>query len=143
MRRFMAQANQIVVIGASAGGIDALRAIVSALPADFPAPICVVLHTAPQSPGVLHEILSRAGPLPATNATNGEGIAASHIYVAPPDHHLVVEPEGSGLPRARGRIGSGLPSIRCSDRRRRCTVLMQSASSSRGASTTGALDCGR
>jgi two-component system, chemotaxis family, protein-glutamate methylesterase/glutaminase len=88
----MTQVKQIVVIGASAGGIDALRLIASALPSDFPAPICVVLHTAPESPGVLNEILSRSGPLPATNATTGERIVAGHIYVAPPDHHLLVEP---------------------------------------------------
>jgi two-component system chemotaxis response regulator CheB len=88
----MTQARQIVVIGESAGGIDALRIIAAALPAKFPAPVCVVLHTAPQSPGVLHEILSRAGPLPAMNATNGERIADGRIYVAPPDHHLIVEP---------------------------------------------------
>ena len=88
----MTHAKQIVVIGASAGGIDALRVIAAGLPADFPAPICVVLHTAPQSPGVLHEILSRAGPLPATNPADGERIAPRHIYVAPPDHHLLVEP---------------------------------------------------
>lgn len=88
----MAKTNQIVVIGTSAGGIEALRVLVAALPADFPAPICVVLHTAPQSTGVLDGILSRAGPLRATNAVNGERVEAGHIYVAPPDCHLVVEP---------------------------------------------------
>jgi len=88
----MARANQIVVIGASAGGIEALRTLVAALPADFPAPICIVVHTAPQSPAVLGEILSRAGPLAATNASDGERLRPSHIYVAPPDWHLVVEP---------------------------------------------------
>jgi two-component system chemotaxis response regulator CheB len=88
----MPQVNQIVVLGASAGGIDALRAVVAPLPADFAAPICIVLHTAPESPGVLPEILTRAGPVPATNARNGERLLPSHIYVAPPDCHLVVQP---------------------------------------------------
>ena len=88
----MPHVNQIVVLGASAGGIDALRVVVSALPVDFAAPICIVLHTAPESPGVLPEILSRAGPLPAMNARNGERLLPSHVYVAPPDCHLVVEP---------------------------------------------------
>jgi two-component system chemotaxis response regulator CheB len=84
--------NQIVVVGASAGGIDALRVLVAALPADFRAPVCIVVHTAPQSPGVLPAILSRAGPLEATNAVNGERLAPARIYVAPPDCHLLVEP---------------------------------------------------
>ena len=88
----MSQANQIVVVGASAGGLEALRALVSGLPVEFPAPICVVLHTAAESPGVLHEILSRAGTLVATNAVTGERLRAGHVYVAPPDRHLLVEP---------------------------------------------------
>jgi two-component system chemotaxis response regulator CheB len=86
------RAKQLVVIGASAGGIEALRTIAAGLPADFPAPICVVVHTAPQSPGVLDAIISRAGVLRATNAISGERLKPGHIYVAPPDFHLVVEP---------------------------------------------------
>jgi two-component system chemotaxis response regulator CheB len=88
----MAHANHIVVVGASAGGIEVLRTIAAALPVEFPVPICVVLHMAPQSPGVLPEILSRAGPLVATNAVNGDRLRPGRIYVAPPDCHLVVEP---------------------------------------------------
>src|SRR5687767_3732333 len=84
--------DRIVVIGASAGGVDALRAIVAALPADFPAPICVVVHTSPQSPSILDQILDRAGPLTAAAACNGERIRPGRIYVAPPDCHLVIEP---------------------------------------------------
>ena len=84
--------KRIVVIGASAGGIEALRELVARLPADFPAPIAVVLHTSPQSPGVLGEILSRAGALPATIARDRERLSPGHIYVAAPDCHLLVEP---------------------------------------------------
>jgi two-component system, chemotaxis family, protein-glutamate methylesterase/glutaminase len=84
--------TRVVVIGTSAGGLEALRTIVTALPQDFPAPICVVMHMAPQSPGVLHEILGRSGKLPAVNVTKPERIAPGHIYVAPPDHHLLLEP---------------------------------------------------
>jgi two-component system, chemotaxis family, protein-glutamate methylesterase/glutaminase len=82
----------IIVVGASGGGIDALRTLVGGLPADFQTPICVVLHTSPQAPGVLCDILTRVGPLKATNAVNGERLRPGHIYVAPPDFHLVVEP---------------------------------------------------
>src|ERR687886_230043 len=84
--------KHLVVIGASAGGIEALRTLVGALPSTFATPICVVVHTSPQSPGVLHEILSRAGPLPAKHAESGERVTPGHIYVAPPDYHLVLEP---------------------------------------------------
>lgn len=84
--------DRIVVIGASAGGIDAIRTIVAELPATFSAPICVVVHTSPQAPGILDQILDRAGPLPATAARNGDRIRPARIYVAPPDCHLVIEP---------------------------------------------------
>ncbi|HJZ75696.1 MAG TPA: chemotaxis protein CheB [Vicinamibacterales bacterium] len=88
----MTRPKYLVVIGASAGGIEALRAIVAAIDADFAAPICVVMHSAPEAPSVLDAILSRAGTLPATNAINGERLQPGHVYVAPPDFHLVVEP---------------------------------------------------
>src|SRR6266446_3757140 len=84
--------DRIVVIGTSAGGIDALRVLVAGLPAEFNAPICVVLHTSPDSPGVLHEILNRVTPLEAVNAKNEEQLKPGRIYVAPPDWHLLVEP---------------------------------------------------
>src|SRR5215471_12054207 len=84
--------KQIVVIGTSAGGIEALTNLVRALPAEFPAPIVVVMHTSPQSPGILHEILARAGRLLVGVAHPDEPLRPGKIYVAPPDHHLVVEP---------------------------------------------------
>jgi len=86
------RSKHLVAIGASAGGIEALRTIVAQLPEDFPAPIAIVLHTSPQSPGVLDAILSRAGQLHASNAVNGERLQPGHIYIAPPDFHLVIEP---------------------------------------------------
>lgn len=88
----MMRAKHLVVVGASAGGIEALRTLVGGLPSDFPAPVCVVMHTAPHSPGVLADILRRAGVLNAVNASNGERLRPGHIYVAPPDCHLLVEP---------------------------------------------------
>ena len=66
--------------------------IVQGLPVDFAAAVCVVLHTSPQSPGILDWILGRAGKLPSAAAVTGARLRAGHIYVAPPDHHLVVEP---------------------------------------------------
>ena len=84
--------KRIVVVGASSGGIEALRELVRGLPEDLAAPICVVLHTAPESPGILDAILNRAGTLPAHNARDRERLQAGRIYVAPPDTHLLVEP---------------------------------------------------
>ena len=64
----------------------------SALPEGLPAAICVVIHTAPDSPGILATILDKAGPLRAVHPTDGESLKHSTIYVAAPDHHLIVEP---------------------------------------------------
>jgi two-component system, chemotaxis family, protein-glutamate methylesterase/glutaminase len=82
--------RDIVVIGASAGGIQALTTLVAGLPRDFPASLLVVVHIPPYSISRLPEILSRSGPLPATHAQHGEEIEPGRIYIAPPDRHLLV-----------------------------------------------------
>jgi two-component system, chemotaxis family, protein-glutamate methylesterase/glutaminase len=82
--------RDIVVIGASAGGIQALTTLVAGLSRDFPASILVVVHIPPYAVSRLPEILSRSGPLLATHAQQGEAIAPGRIYVAPPDRHLLV-----------------------------------------------------
>ena len=84
--------KDIIVVGASAGGIDALRVLTAALPADLPASLFVVVHTSPDAPGMLADIFNRSGRLPATYATDGERIEKGRIYIAPPDHHLLIEP---------------------------------------------------
>src|SRR5690349_13178052 len=83
--------HDIIVIGASAGGVEALQAVAAALPADLPAAVFVVLHIPAQSPSMLPGILSRAGPLPAAHPVDGEPIRPGHIYVAPPDCHLLMD----------------------------------------------------
>jgi two-component system chemotaxis response regulator CheB len=83
--------RDLVVIGASAGGVETLSRVVAGLPSDLPATICVVLHLAPGSPSALADILRRAGPLPCHPAEDGEPLHAGEILVAPPDQHLVVE----------------------------------------------------
>lgn len=82
----------IVVIGASAGGVEALRELVAALPAKLDAALFIVLHVGTHK-SELPLLLNAAGGLPAHHAKNGEPIRAGHIYVAPPDHHMVIEPE--------------------------------------------------
>jgi two-component system, chemotaxis family, protein-glutamate methylesterase/glutaminase len=83
--------HDIIVVGASAGGVEALMTLVRALPANLPATVCIVLHLPAQSPSMLPSILERAGPLPALQAHDGAPIRHRQIYVAPPDHHLLIE----------------------------------------------------
>jgi two-component system chemotaxis response regulator CheB len=80
-----------IVIGASAGGVQALSKLVADLPADLPAAIFIVLHVPADAPSLLPGILSRESSLRVAHATNGEEIRRGHIYVAPPDQHLLIE----------------------------------------------------
>jgi two-component system chemotaxis response regulator CheB len=82
--------HDIVVVGASAGGVEALSQLARGLPPQIPAAIFVVLHTPPFGNSVLPLILKRAGRLPVAHARDGEPIQTGRIYVAPPDHHLLV-----------------------------------------------------
>src|SRR4051812_4753792 len=84
--------HDIIVIGGSAGALVSLRKILQDLPSHFPAAIFVVIHTSPHSPSVLPHLLTKAGPLRADAAVDGASISAGRIYVAPPDHHLLLEP---------------------------------------------------
>ncbi len=81
--------SDIIVIGASAGGVEVLKQIVHDLPPDLPAAVFVVLHTG-SFPSMLPNLLRRAGPLPADHPGDGEPIQNGRIYVAAPDHHLIV-----------------------------------------------------
>ena len=83
--------RDVIVIGTSAGGVEALLTIVAALPPTLPASIFIVLHQPPTGTSVLPTLLSQVGPLPATHAVDGEGIRPGHIYVAPPDLHMLLE----------------------------------------------------
>jgi two-component system chemotaxis response regulator CheB len=84
------QGRDIVVIGASAGGVEALQSLVQKLPADLPAAVLIVLHLSPKSPSMLPAILNGSGRLPAAHAVDGEPLTYSRVYVAPPDRHLLV-----------------------------------------------------
>ncbi len=83
---------RIVAVGTSSGGLEALRVLLGALPADFPAPLCIVMHTGTESPGVLPAILNRSTALEVRYAADGDPLQAGQVYIAPPDRHLLVEP---------------------------------------------------
>ncbi len=83
--------QSLVVIGASAGGVQALIELVSELPASFAAAVFVVVHTPANHRSLLPKVLNVHSRLPAVHASDGETILPGHIYVAPPDRHLLVE----------------------------------------------------
>lgn len=83
--------NRVILVGASAGGVGALSELVRGLPADLPAAVFVVLHISPYGKSAMPAILSRAGVLPALHPRDEDPVQEGRIYVAPPDHHLILE----------------------------------------------------
>jgi two-component system chemotaxis response regulator CheB len=83
--------HDIIVVGASAGGVEALSELFSRLPADVPASFFVVLHVSDRGTSVLPGILSRRGALPAVHPRDGDPIEPGRVYVAPPGFHLLVQ----------------------------------------------------
>src|SRR5690242_2982509 len=92
--------RDILTIGTSAGGFNALRFLAGEFPSDLPASVLVVIHLSAQFCSSLDAILTQSGPLPASFAADGQKLEKSRIYVAPPERHLIVENE-------RLRLGSG------------------------------------
>ncbi|MBN8229579.1 chemotaxis protein CheB [Corallococcus macrosporus] len=133
----LAQNHDILVIGASTGGVEALSLLVRHLPRDLAATVMVVLHVSSQHRSYLPEILTRSGPLPAHHPQDGERLEQGRIYVAPNDRHLLVE---SGCVRVvKGPKENG--------HRPAVDPLFRSAASAYGPRVvgvvlTGALDCG-
>jgi two-component system, chemotaxis family, protein-glutamate methylesterase/glutaminase len=83
----------MVVVGASAGGVEALKTLASGFPSDFPGAVFIVLHIG-GTESVLPSILSHAGPLRAAHPRNGQSIENGRIYVAPPDYHMLLNEPG-------------------------------------------------
>jgi two-component system, chemotaxis family, protein-glutamate methylesterase/glutaminase len=97
--------RDVVVVGASAGGVEALKELASGLPADLPATVLVVLHVPASGTNALASILDRAGPLQARQARHGEPLTPGTVRVAAPDHHLIVVEDRLALslgPRENG-----------------------------------------
>ena len=86
----------LIVIGASAGGIEALRPIIAGLPADFAAAVFVVVHLGAHK-SQLPWLLEQIGPLPVVHPVDGDAVRGGMIFVAPPDRHMIVRDGKSGL----------------------------------------------
>jgi two-component system chemotaxis response regulator CheB len=84
----------VVALAASAGGLAALSRVLSELPAEFPCPVLVVQHLDPHHRSWMAEILARRVRLDVRQAQGGEIIRPGIIYIAPPDRHLLVNPQG-------------------------------------------------
>lgn len=84
--------HDIIVVGASAGGVEVLLELVPELPADLPASIFIAVHTQPGYVSALPELLTRRGHLKAGHPVHGDPIERGHIYIAPPDNQLLVRP---------------------------------------------------
>lgn len=129
--------RDIVVVGASAGGVEALLGFFRALPADLDAAILVVLHIPAHTPSQLDRVLATATQLPVIIAKDGERIEHGRVYVASADRHLMVTPQGIRLSRGP-KEGRARPSI---------DVLFRSAATAFGSRVigvvlSGALDDG-
>jgi two-component system chemotaxis response regulator CheB len=88
-------AFDIVAMAASAGGLSALSRVLAGLPGDFPAAIVVVQHLDPRHRSLMAAILSRRTPLQVKQAEEGEHTLAATVYIAPPNRHLLVNPDGT------------------------------------------------
>jgi two-component system chemotaxis response regulator CheB len=129
--------RDIVVIGASAGGVEAVLELVAGLPADLPAAVFIVIHIQAGFSSTLPELLARRGQLPASHAIHGEAIAPGRIYVAPPDTQLMIRPGYVEVVRGPKENGHR-PSV---------DALFRTASTAYGPRVigvvlTGYLDCG-
>lgn len=119
----------IVVMGGSAGAIEALKEILAGLPRDLPAAVFVVVHISPTAPSALSAILARVAQLPVRRPVDSECYEVSHVYVALPDQHLVLEGDRIGLTRGP-RENRSRPSV---------DVLFRSAARAAGDRVVGVL----
>jgi two-component system, chemotaxis family, protein-glutamate methylesterase/glutaminase len=82
--------GHVIVIGFSAGGVEALTRLVADLPRDLPAAVFVVHHFPAESESALPSIVNRAGALPALHPVHGQEVESGRIYIAPPDRHMII-----------------------------------------------------
>src|SRR5947209_20267583 len=93
--RAMTPGFDVVALAASAGGLNALTHVLEALPVDFPAALVVVQHLDPRHRSLMADILSRRSTLPVKQAEESDKLRPGMVYIAPPNKHLLVNPDGS------------------------------------------------
>jgi two-component system chemotaxis response regulator CheB len=120
--------TELVVIGASAGALEALSTILPVLPEDYRPSVAIVVHLTPSGPSLLAELLGRRCALPVREAVDKEPLEGGTIFVAAPDYHLLVERERSLALSVDGPVNYSRPSI---------DVLFESAADAYGASVAG------
>lgn len=120
---------EIIVVGASAGGLHAVEQVLGPLPFSFPVPIVVVQHRARESTDGYAAVLGERTPLPVCEIEDGEPLRAPGVYVAPPDYHVLVEP-GRVVLSVDEPVSYSRPSI---------DVLFESAADAYGASVCAVL----
>ena len=92
---FPQAAYDLVAIAASAGGLNALSEVLSGLPANFPATIAIVQHLDPRHRSLMADILSRRTALKVKQAQDGDHLELGQVYIAPPNRHLLINPDGT------------------------------------------------
>lgn len=127
-------AFDVVVIGASLGGLEALARVLAPLPSDFPVSILVAQHTDARSPFLLPELLARRTTLRVERARHGESLGSGTVHLAPPGRHLLVTPQRQCALSDRARVSYARPAV---------DVLFTSAAEAFGARTLGVVLTGR
>jgi two-component system, chemotaxis family, protein-glutamate methylesterase/glutaminase len=122
-----------VVVGLSAGGMQALKIFVPALPASFPLPVAIAQHNSEDSDGFLAEYLNQIAALPVKEAEDKEPLCAGHIYLAPAGYHLLIEEDHTFGLSVDPRVNYCCPSI---------DVLFESAADAFGESLIGVVMTG-
>lgn len=102
---------EAVVIGVSAGGIEALKVILRALPKSFPLPVAIVQHRNECPDGFLAEYLNRTSEIAVSEAEDKEPLCAGHVYLAPAGYHLLIESDRSFSLSVDARVNYSCPSI--------------------------------
>jgi two-component system chemotaxis response regulator CheB len=124
----MSRKRDIIVVGASLGGLEALCRLVSGFSADLPAALLIVLHTSPRSPRLLADIVGRYTSMSVSYAQQGDNIEQGHAYFAPPDFHLAVTASDSLSLRHEAKVRFVRPAA---------DVLFRSAAAVYGARVIG------
>ncbi len=131
--------RRLVAIGASAGGFQAITHILSSLPEDFGGSVAIVQHRRADESSLLRDLLAQRSRLPVIEPCHGEPLRSGHVYIAPPDYHLLVEPGSLALSidppisRSRPSIDALFESAASSYRHRAIGVVLT------GANADGAL----